>query len=64
MEDPLECTRDPDSGRISLIKGKTLDEAPNGGERELVEFTSSRKIGHQDGVVTPQSKTLTQNFPV
>ena len=28
-------------------KGETIDEMPNSRERELVEFTSSRKIGHQ-----------------
>jgi hypothetical protein len=30
-----------------VSKGGTLDEMPNSGERELVEFTSSRRIGHQ-----------------
>ena len=28
-------------------KGRTLDEMPNSGERELIESTSSRKKGHQ-----------------
>jgi hypothetical protein len=28
-------------------KGLTLDEMPNSEERELIESTSSRKIGHQ-----------------
>jgi hypothetical protein len=28
-------------------KGGTLDELPNNGERELVEFISSRKTGNQ-----------------
>jgi uncharacterized protein with gpF-like domain len=28
-------------------KRGTSDEMPNSGERELVEFTSSRKTGHQ-----------------
>jgi hypothetical protein len=28
-------------------KGGTLDEMPNSRERELIEPTSSRKIGHQ-----------------
>jgi hypothetical protein len=28
-------------------KGRILDEMPNSVESELVEFTSSRKIGHQ-----------------
>jgi hypothetical protein len=38
-------------------KGQTLDETPDSRERELIEPTSSRKIGHQvrDGVVIPQS---------
>jgi hypothetical protein len=38
-------------------KGETLDEMPHSRERELIEPTSSRKIGHQvrDGVGTPHS---------
>jgi hypothetical protein len=28
-------------------KGRTLDEMPDSGERELIEPTSSRKTGHQ-----------------
>jgi hypothetical protein len=37
-------------------KAGTLDEMPNNGKRELVESTSSRKIGHQveGGVVVPK----------
>jgi hypothetical protein len=44
-------------------KGRTLDEMPYIGERELIEPTSSRKTGYQvrDGVAIPQSKTLTHN---
>jgi hypothetical protein len=30
-------------------KGGTIDEMPYSGERELVESTSSRNIGHQVG---------------
>jgi hypothetical protein len=39
-------------------KRRNLDEIPYIGERELVEPTSSRKMGHQvrDGVAIPQSK--------
>jgi hypothetical protein len=42
-------------------KGGTLDEILYSGERELVEFTSSRKWGikWRAVVATPQSKTLT-----
>jgi hypothetical protein len=38
-------------------QGGTFDEMPYSRERELIEPTSSRKIGHQvrDGVVIPQS---------
>jgi hypothetical protein len=38
-------------------KEGTLDEMYNSRERELIESTSSRKIGHQvrDGVDFPQS---------
>ena len=38
-------------------KGGTLDESPNSKERELIDFASRRKIGHQvrDGVALPQS---------
>jgi hypothetical protein len=45
-------------------KGGTVDKIPYSGERELVKSTSSRKTGHEvrDGVVFPQSKTLTHNF--
>jgi hypothetical protein len=44
-------------------KGGTLDERPYSGERELVESTSSRKIGikWRVEVAIQQSKTLTQN---
>jgi hypothetical protein len=28
-------------------KGGTLDKMPNSGERELIDFISSRKTGHQ-----------------
>jgi hypothetical protein len=40
------------------IKGGTLDEMPGTRERELIDPTSSRKIGHQvrDGVAIPQSQ--------
>jgi hypothetical protein len=43
--------------------GGTLEELPNSRERELVEATSSRKIGHCwiHGAAIPQSKTLAQN---
>ena len=39
-------------------KGGTLDEMPNGRERELIEPTSNRKTGHQVryGVAIPQSQ--------
>ena len=42
-------------------KEGTLDEMLNSRKRELIEPTSSRKIGHQvrDGIAIPQSKTLT-----
>jgi hypothetical protein len=45
-------------------KGGILDEMPNSGKRELVEFTSSRRQGTKwrDGVTIPQSKFLTQPF--
>jgi hypothetical protein len=43
-------------------KGRTLDEMPNSGERELIKSTSSRKdIKWRDEVAIPHSKTLTQN---
>ena len=42
--DPLECTRDLGSKRLSEVF--TLDEMSNSGERELVETISSRKTGH------------------
>jgi hypothetical protein len=46
-------------------KGETLHKMPNIGERDLVQFTCSRKIGikWRDGVANPWSKTLTQNCP-
>jgi hypothetical protein len=39
-------------------KAGALAEMPHSGEKELVEPTSSRKIGHQvrDGVAIPHSK--------
>jgi hypothetical protein len=38
-------------------KGEILDEMPNTRERELIEVTSSKNIGHQvrDGVATTQT---------
>jgi hypothetical protein len=42
--DPLECTRDLSGERLSGLK--TLDKMPYSGERELVEYTSSRKTEH------------------
>jgi hypothetical protein len=38
-------------------KGETLEKMPYSGEKELVEPTSSRKMGHQvrDGVAISQS---------
>ena len=58
---PLECTRDLGGGRLSRLKGGTLDEMPYSGEKKLVEFISSRKTGQQvrDEFATPQSETLT-----
>jgi hypothetical protein len=44
---PLESTRDPGGERIPTLKGTTLDEMPNSGERELEEFKSSRNTEHQ-----------------
>jgi hypothetical protein len=40
-------------------KGRTLDGMPYSGERELVEFISSRKSGHQvrDGIAIPLSNS-------
>jgi hypothetical protein len=39
-------------------KGRTLDEIPYSGDRELIEPTSNRKTGHEvrDVVAIPQSK--------
>jgi hypothetical protein len=40
------------------LKGRTLDEMPYSRERELIELTSSRKIGEhelRDRVAIPQS---------
>ena len=44
-------------------KEGTLDEMPNSEERELAEFTSSRKTGNQveEWVAIPQSETPTQS---
>jgi hypothetical protein len=49
LRDPLECTR----GCILVLRdsqnseGRTLDKMPYSGDKELVEFTSRRKTGHQ-----------------
>jgi hypothetical protein len=50
--------------RLSGLKGRTLNEMPYSGKRELVEHTSSRNVEHQvrDGVAILQSKTLTHNY--
>ena len=46
-ENPLKCSRDLEVREPQNSKGKTLDEMPNGGEKELVESTSSRKTEYQ-----------------
>jgi hypothetical protein len=46
---PLECTRGLGSERLSGLKGENLEEMTYSVERELVESTSSRKIGFQVG---------------
>ena len=60
--DPPECTRDLGGERLLGIK----DETPKSRERELMEPTSSRKIGHQvrDGVAIPQSHLCPTIAPV
>ena len=62
-ENPLKCSRDLEVREPQNSKGKTLDEMPNGGEKELVESTSSRKTEYQvEGWgCYPTVKTLTQN---
>jgi hypothetical protein len=43
-------------------KGEALDKMPYSGERELVESTSNRKLGHQVGMdCNPTVKTLTHS---
>jgi hypothetical protein len=41
-----------------VLKGGTLDELPNRGERELVESTSSRKTGHQGNSTLKSSRVV------
>jgi hypothetical protein len=41
---PLECTRDLGSERISRLMGRTLDGITNSGERELVDSTFQLKV--------------------
>jgi hypothetical protein len=43
LGDPLEHTRDLGSETLSGLKEGALDEMPNSGERELIDFTSSKK---------------------
>jgi hypothetical protein len=61
--DPLER---PESWKVRDSEDSrrgTIDEMPNSGKRELIEFTSSRKTEHQvqGWVAIQQSKILTQN---
>ena len=58
LGDPLEHTRDLGSETLSGLKEGALDEMPNSGERELIDFTSSKKcqgIKQMDGFAIPQS---------
>ena len=50
-------------GDFQYSKGGTLNEMPYSGESEPVVPTSSRKTGHpvRDGVVIPQSKSVTHD---
>jgi hypothetical protein len=60
---PPESTSDLEGERLSGLKG-TLDEMPNGGERELAESTGAverQGIKWREGVAIPQSKILIQN---
>jgi hypothetical protein len=61
----LQNTRDLEGGRFSGLKDGDLNEISYNGGRELVEPTSSRKIGHsvKFGVAIPQLKTRSSNRP-
>jgi len=62
-EDPPECTRDLEGERLSGLKWGRGYKTLYSRETELVEPTSSRKIGHQlgGGVAIPPVITLTHN---
>ena len=51
---PLKINRDLGDERLSRLKGRSSDEMPNSGERELVESTSS--IKWRDGLPTHSQK--------